>query len=50
LSLRLERRRWPNGLSFVTKELTKPKPVPATSSGGSVGTGPNAVTTSVHHG
>ena len=48
LSLRLERKRWPNGLSFVTKELTKPKPVPATGSEGSVGTGPNAVTTSVH--
>lgn len=48
LSLRLERKRWPNGLSFVTRELTKPKPVPATGSGGSVGTGPNAVTTSVH--
>ena len=50
LSLRLQRKRWPNGLSFVTKELTKPTPVPATGSGGSVGTGPNAVTTSVHHG
>jgi hypothetical protein len=48
LSLRLERKRWPSGLSFVTKELTKPKPVPATGSEGSVGTGPNAVTTSVH--
>ncbi|MFZ1924660.1 MAG: hypothetical protein WAU42_00815 [Solirubrobacteraceae bacterium] len=48
LSLRLERKRWPNGLSFVTKELTKPKPVPATGSEGSVGTGPNAVSTSVH--
>ena len=23
LSLRLERKRWPSGLSFVTKELTK---------------------------
>jgi hypothetical protein len=48
LSLRLERKHWPSGLSFVTKELTKPKPVPATGSEGSVGTGPNAVTTSVH--
>jgi hypothetical protein len=48
LSLRLERKRWPNGLSFVTRELTKPKPVPATGSEGSAGTGPNAVTTSVH--
>jgi hypothetical protein len=49
LSLRLERKRWPSGLSFKTKELVKPKPVPATSTEGSVGTGPNAVTTSVHH-
>jgi hypothetical protein len=48
LSLRLERKRWPTGLSFVTKELTKPVPVPATGSEGSVGTGPNAVSTSVH--
>jgi hypothetical protein len=48
LSLRLERKRWPSGLSFKTKELVKPKPVPATSAEGSVGTGPNAVTTSVH--
>ncbi len=50
LSLRLERKRWPSGLSFKTKELVKPKPVPATSTeSSSVGTGPNAVTTSVHH-
>ena len=48
LSLRLQRKRWPSGLSFVTKELTKPKPVPATGSEGSAGTGPNAVSTSVH--
>jgi hypothetical protein len=48
LSLRLQRKRWPSGLSFKTKELTTPKPVPATSTEGSVGTGPNAVTTSVH--
>jgi len=48
LSLRLQRKRWPSGLSFQTKELTTPKPVPATGSEGSVGTGPNAVTTSVH--
>jgi hypothetical protein len=48
LSLRLERKRWPSGLSFKTKELTKPKPVPVTGGEGSVGTGPNAVTTSVH--
>ena len=47
LSLRLERKRWPNGLGFVTKELTKPKPVPESGSEGSVGTGPNAVSTSV---
>jgi hypothetical protein len=47
LSLRLERKRWPSALSFKTKELTKPKPVPATGSEGSAGTGPNAVTTSV---
>jgi hypothetical protein len=48
LSLRLQRKRWPSGLSFVTKELTKPKPVPATGAEGSTGTGPNAVTTRVH--
>jgi hypothetical protein len=48
LSLRLQRKRWPSGLSFVTKELTKPKPVPATGSEGSAGTGPNAVSTRVH--
>jgi hypothetical protein len=48
LSLRLERKRWPSALSFKTKELVKPKPVPATGNEGSVGTGPNAVTTSVH--
>jgi hypothetical protein len=47
LSLQLQRKRWPSGLSFVTKELTTPKPVPATGSEGSPGTGPNAVTTSV---
>ncbi len=49
LSLRLQRKRWPSGLSFVTKELTKPKPVPATGAEGSAGTGPNAVSTSVRH-
>jgi hypothetical protein len=49
LSLSLQRKRWPSALSFVTKELTKPVPVPASSSEGSVGTGPDAVTTSVHH-
>lgn len=49
LTLRLERKRWPDALSFKTKELTKPKPVPA--SGGATGqakTGPSAVSTSVH--
>jgi hypothetical protein len=47
LALSFERKRWPSGLSFKTKELTTPKPVPA---GGteSAGTGPDAVTTSVH--
>jgi hypothetical protein len=48
LSLHLQRKRWPSGLSFKTKELVTPKPVPATSSEGSTGTGPDAVTTSVH--
>jgi hypothetical protein len=47
LLLRLQRKRWPSALSFVTKELTKPMPVPATGGEGSVGTGPNAVSTSV---
>ncbi len=47
LSLRLERKRWPTALGFVTKELTKPKPVPASGSAGKVGTGPTAVSTSV---
>lgn len=47
LSLRLQRKRWPSGLSFKTKELVKPKPVPATSTEGSASTGPDAVTTSV---
>jgi len=48
LSLQLQHKRWPSGLSFVTKELTKPKPVPASGTEGSPGTGPNAVSTSVH--
>ncbi len=47
LSLRLERKRWPSALGFVTKELTQPKPVPATGSKGAAGTGPTAVSTSV---
>ena len=47
LSLRLERKRWPTALGFVTKELTKPKPVPESGSAGKVGTGPTAVSTSV---
>lgn len=47
LSLRLERKRWPTALGFVTKELTKPKPVPASGPTGKVGTGPTAVSTSV---
>jgi hypothetical protein len=54
LQLSFSVHRWPTGLSFKTKELTTPKPVPATgceentpgaSSGGGHGTGPNAVTT-----
>jgi hypothetical protein len=49
LSLLLQRKRWPTALSFVTKELTKPKPVPATGSQGSSTGGPTAVTTSVRH-
>jgi hypothetical protein len=48
LSLRLERRHWPSALGFVTKELTTPKPVPASGPAGKVGTGPTAVSTSVH--
>jgi hypothetical protein len=47
LSLRLQRKRWPSALSFATKELTKPKPVPASGSEGASGTGPTAITTSV---
>jgi hypothetical protein len=48
LALRLTRRRWPSALGFVTKELTKPKPVPASGGEGHVGTGPTAISTSVH--
>jgi hypothetical protein len=47
LVLSFERKRWPDALSFKTKELTTPKPVPAGGPEG-VSTGPNAVTTSVH--
>lgn len=50
LSLHLQRKRWPTALSFVTKELTKPKPVPAKGSEGSANTGPTAFSTSVRHG
>lgn len=56
LRLSFSFKRWPTGLSFATKELTTPKPVPVTgcanspaASGGSGssggGTGPNAVAT-----
>jgi hypothetical protein len=47
LELRFERKRWPDALSFKTKELTTPKPVPATSSEGSATGGPTAVSTSL---
>jgi hypothetical protein len=47
LELRLERKRWPDALSFKTKELTAPKPVPAKSGEGAAKTGPTAVSTSV---
>jgi hypothetical protein len=47
LQLRFERKRWPDALSFKTKELTKPKPVPASGSQGEAKTGPTAVSTSV---
>jgi hypothetical protein len=53
LKLSFSAKRWPTGLSFKTKELTKPKAVPVsscentpTSAGGGGGTGPNAVATS----
>ncbi|MFZ1154829.1 MAG: hypothetical protein WAN93_07995, partial [Solirubrobacteraceae bacterium] len=49
LQLRFERKRWPDALSFKTKELTKPKPVPAAGSEGKAKTGPTAISTSVHH-
>jgi hypothetical protein len=47
LELRFTRRRWPDALGFKTQELTKPKPVPATASEGTVTGGPTAITTSV---
>jgi hypothetical protein len=57
LKLSFNAKRWPTGLSFKTKELTKPKPVPVTgcentptSSGSGGGTGPNAVATSCESG
>jgi hypothetical protein len=57
LELSFSAKRWPSGLSFKTKELTKPKPVPATgcentpaSSGGGGGTGPDAVATACESG
>jgi hypothetical protein len=51
LVLTFQRARWPDALSFRTKELTKPKPVPAgsgecSSEPSSGNTGPNAVSTS----
>jgi hypothetical protein len=48
LALSFQRGRWPDALSFKTKELTKPKPVPATGSEHEAKTGPTAVSTSVH--
>ncbi len=47
LVLTFQRKRWPDALGFKTKELTKPKPVPATGSEGAAKTGPSAVSTSV---
>ena len=47
LALRLQRKRWPNALSFVTQELTKPTPVPASGPEGAASTGPSAVSTSL---
>jgi hypothetical protein len=49
LELSFSRARWPTALSFKTKELTTPKPVPAGSvSNEEPKTGPNVVTTSAH--
>ena len=57
LELSFNAKRWPTGLSFKTRELTKPKPVPVSgcentpiSPGGGGGTGPNAVATSCESG
>jgi len=58
LKLSFSAKRWPTGLSFKTKELTKPTPVPATGcedtpasgGGGGGGTGPNAIATSCEAG
>jgi hypothetical protein len=57
LKLSFSAKRWPTGLSFKTKELTKPKAVPVTgcgnipaASGGGGGTGPNAVATACESG
>jgi hypothetical protein len=55
LKLSFSAKRWPTGLSFKTKELTKPKPVPATgceskSGSSGAGAGPNAVATSCESG
>jgi hypothetical protein len=47
LTLTFQRKLWPNALNFKTKELTKPKPVPATGSEGSPTGGPTAIGTSV---
>jgi hypothetical protein len=47
LVLSFQRKRWPDALSFKTKELTKPKPVPASGPEGKAKTGPSAVSTSV---
>jgi hypothetical protein len=48
LVLTFRRKRWPDALSFKTKELTKPKPVPANGIEAEAKTGPTAVSTSVH--
>jgi hypothetical protein len=47
LVLTFKRQSWPDALSFKTKELTKPKPVPASGSEGAAKTGPTAIGTSV---
>lgn len=47
LTLSFQRSRWPDALSFKTKELTKPKPVPAKGNEVEAKTGPSAVSTSV---